>query len=165
MQAHGKLAEKFQLKKGYSVLDIGIAGDPRPSGWYNLWGRRANQDLYHTLDIDKRLEPTIVGDITKRTPIDDSTYDLVICSQTLEHLWDFRAAIAEIYRITRNVAIIDVPFVYKYHREPNDYWRFSKEAMHRLLEEAGFVNVEALWSNGERHTSIATGRKSKEWLK
>ena len=44
-------------------------------------------------------------------PFDDNTFDLVICSEVLEHLDDYHAAIDEIYRVLNNngIAILQVP--------------------------------------------------------
>ena len=76
-------------------------------------------------------------------------------TQTLEHIWDFRKAISELYRITKEKLIIDCPFGLAFHRdivrddvkwqEWDDYWRFTPAAMNRLLKEVGFKHIELLF--------------------
>ncbi|MEO8765040.1 MAG: class I SAM-dependent methyltransferase [Ginsengibacter sp.] len=42
-------------------------------------------------------------------PFSDSEFDIVLCSETLEHVTDYKRAIVELLRITKNVLIITVP--------------------------------------------------------
>ena len=55
---------------------------------------------YESADIDPDRNPTILGDLTA-LPIDDATFDLVLCSHVLEHVGDDRAAIAEMHRVAK----------------------------------------------------------------
>jgi SAM-dependent methyltransferase len=45
----------------------------------------------------------------EKLPFDDASFDTVICTHVIEHILDFRAAIAELRRITRKRLIIVVP--------------------------------------------------------
>lgn len=124
--------------RGARILDIGIAGDEKPSGNYKFFG---NGNDWKTMDCDKVYKPDIVADITK-SGLKTNSFDLVILSNTLEHIFDFKKAIKEVIRITKSYFIIDCPFVYHYHGfcdETNfdDYWRISATALARLVEEAG----------------------------
>jgi SAM-dependent methyltransferase len=120
---------------GARVLDVGIAGDPPPGENYQWFGK---SNVYETLDIDSRYDPDHVGDITD-APFTDGQFDLVILSNTLEHVWDFKKAVQECLRVSNSHVIIDCPFFYPYHAEDDfeDYWRLSKTALIRLLEEEG----------------------------
>ena len=42
-------------------------------------------------------------------PFPDNSFDIVLCSETLEHVTNYRQAIAELLRITKDVLIITVP--------------------------------------------------------
>lgn len=128
-------AKQLSLPSNACVLDIGIGGDKeRPSDHYKFFP----VEHFDTLDSDREWKPTIVGDICN-PPIKSSTYDLVLCCQTLEHVWDFRRAIWECARILKPSGwlICDVPFMYEYHKSPDDYWRISHTALTRLCNEAG----------------------------
>jgi len=124
--------------KKWKVLEVGIDGDPKPGGNYKYFG--IGND-YKTLDILKRVNPDIVADICD-TQLPKEKWDLIILSQTLEHIFDFNSAIKECYRLLKpgGFFIVDCPFIYPYHATEgyDDYWRISHTAMKRLLEEAGF---------------------------
>ena len=122
------------------VLDIGIGGDPWPGANYEYF----KDVTYDTLDIDGKWRPTYVGDICA-CDLPGASYDLVILSQTLEHIWDVRLALSGCLRLLRpgGHLAVDVPWIYPYHPEPgvDDYWRISASALTRLLTEAGFTIV------------------------
>jgi len=124
--------------RDWKVLEVGIDGDPQPGGNYKYFGIGNN---YKTLDILKRVNPDIVADICD-TKLPKEEWDLIILSQTLEHIFDFKAAIKECYRLLKlgGFLIIDCPFIYPYHGAEgyDDYWRISHTAMKILLEEVGF---------------------------
>ncbi|MBL7736895.1 MAG: class I SAM-dependent methyltransferase [Chitinophagaceae bacterium] len=42
-------------------------------------------------------------------PFPDESFDLVLCSETIEHVTDFKLAIKQLLRITKNVLVITVP--------------------------------------------------------
>lgn len=42
-------------------------------------------------------------------PFSDDEFDAVVCSETIEHVTDYKKAVAELLRITKNVLIITVP--------------------------------------------------------
>lgn len=71
----------------------------------------------------------------------------VLSIDALEHIWDVRSTIQEMYRLLRpggHVVMTSV-FAFRIHAHPDDYWRFTPSCFNRLLSEAGFhgVNVEA----------------------
>ena len=127
--------------KKWKVLEIGIDGDPKPGGNYKYFG--IGND-YKTLDILKRVNPDIVADICD-TKLPKEQWDLIIFSQTIEHIFDFRSSIKECHRLLKKggFLIIDCPFLYPYHgiegkEGYGDYWRISHTAIKKLLEEVGF---------------------------
>jgi len=140
------IAIKWNLKNK-DILEIGIGGDEKPSGSYRYFGEGNN---WTTMDINPKWKPDIIGDITNNS-IKDNSYDLVIMTQTLEHIWDFKKAIEELHRITRKYVLLDCPWMWGFHRdivreetpthEWDDYWRISPSALYKLLKDIGFKNV------------------------
>ena len=49
------------------------------------------------------------GSITK-IPYKDKSFDLVICLETLEHVFDYQKAITELLRVSKNYILISVPW-------------------------------------------------------
>jgi SAM-dependent methyltransferase len=69
----------------------------------------------------------------------------VLCLNVFEHAWDFHRGAAEILRVTRpgGLALITAPFEFHIHAYPDDYWRFTPQALARLM--GGFESVIGGW--------------------
>ena len=124
------------------ALDLGSGMSP-----YRTSVERLGFEL-RTLDVTPDTNPDYVG-TAESTGLDDSTFDLVICTQVLEHVADPWAAALEIHRILRpgGRAILTVPHVWFFHPHPHDYWRFTQEGMVRLVEASG-MQAEVLLGQG-----------------
>lgn len=57
-------------------------------------------------------------------PFPDNTFDTVICTHVIEHILDYRAAIAELRRITKSKLIIIVPREREYKYTFNPHFNF-----------------------------------------
>ena len=128
--------------KGWDVLEIGTDGDPKPSGNYKYFGVGNN---WKTLDNVARLEPDYVADITMVETLPDYKFDLVICSQVLEHVFNYQMAIENLKGLLKpgGYLIVDCPFYFPYHptEDYDDYWRISEPAMIALMSGYGFFIV------------------------
>ena len=62
----------------------------------------------------------------------------------LEHIFEYRAFLAETARIVRSGGrvVVVVPYLFPYHASPEDYHRYSASALRRALALAGFVDVQ-----------------------
>ena len=72
----------------------------------------------------------IVWDLEKFPyPIKSGTADEVYLMAVLEHIFYPEAALEEAFRILKpgGKIIIEMPFIFRYHRSPNDYWRWTRE--------------------------------------
>jgi len=61
--------------------------------------------------LGKKVHPNITikqGDIYK-LPYKDNSFDLVICTEVLEHLEDTKKALNELYRVTKKYCLLSVP--------------------------------------------------------
>jgi SAM-dependent methyltransferase len=140
-------SSKFQYSgKG---LYVGIAGDPKGGEYSSLF----TNVKFVTFDKDERWKPDVIGDIT-RTEFLDSTFDLVVCVQVIEHVDNIFAIPEELNRITKpgGYVIIDCPWMFKYHAEPpsfKDYWRISPDGFAYLFKQ--FKLIES--SSNEYNTS------------
>jgi SAM-dependent methyltransferase len=76
-------------------------------------------------------------------PIDDASADMVLCTETLEHVPDPGITLREAFRCLKpgGTLLLTVPFAARWHFIPYDYWRYTPSGLDRLLGQAGFVNV------------------------
>lgn len=89
---------------------------------------------------------TYQADITRRTPIADSTYDFVFCMEVLEHTLNPFAAIAEIRRILKpgGLLIASAPYNVREHGPRPDCWRFGRNGWTVLLRDWDDVQLDVL---------------------
>lgn len=75
-------------------------------------------------------------------------YDFVILDEILEHVEKPWIAVEEVRRILKpgGTLITSSPFMIAVHKVPEDYWRFTKEAMCVLLESYSSVETHS-WGN------------------
>jgi SAM-dependent methyltransferase len=78
-----------------------------------------------------------------RWPVGDGEADLVLATETLEHVAEPAAFLAEARRSLSpgGRLLLTVPFAARWHYIPHDYWRFSPSGLKLLLERAGFTDV------------------------
>jgi len=141
------------------VLEIGIAGDDPPGANREFF----HAETYRTADMDPALAPDYVLDITALPASNVGAWDLVICSQVLEHVWDLEAAARGLWGLTvlGGVCIVDVPMDYPPHDEQGggpDYWRIMPTGLKRLLRRAGFGRVEC-WAADDMSANGAVAWK------
>ncbi len=93
------------------------------------------------INIDFLNYPTtdIVTDATNLCLKNDSV-DFVINEASLEHIYDYKKVVLETYRILKNggEAYFLIPFIQGYHSSPDDFYRFTPNALERLFKECGF---------------------------
>ena len=89
------------------------------------------------------VEPDIVWD-GRQIPLRDADVDCVMATEFLEHHSEPREILTEIRRVMREGGrfFATVPFVWNLHEIPFDEYRYTPYSMRRLLEEAGFKNIQ-----------------------
>lgn len=80
-------------------------------------------------------------DLTQLLPFADRQFDTVILTDVLEHIPTPHELLTELNRIldADGVLIGSVPFLYRLHEEPHDYFRYTAHAIKRLAGGAGFT--------------------------
>jgi SAM-dependent methyltransferase len=76
-------------------------------------------------------------------PVADSSVDVVLCTETLEHVLDTRRFLTEAARCAApgGTLLLTIPFAARWHFIPYDYWRFTPSSLNHLLTGAGFHSV------------------------
>jgi SAM-dependent methyltransferase len=97
-------------------------------------------------------QATIVADLTDAPQIPDDAFDCAIVTQTLQFVYDVRAALATLHRILvpGGVLLATVPGITKISPPEDEvwgeWWHYTARSARRLAEEAfgeGNVEVEA----------------------
>lgn len=160
--------DRLTLADGHHILDLGCGrGRHMHAVYYHRRCHAIGLDL-SLEDIETTragfaeapdLEPQIgrprhyaltVGDATQ-LPFDDHHFDRLICSEVLEHIPDFEAAVAEIWRVTKPGGRIglSVPRAWpekicwwlsdEYHNQPGGHVRiFNFRDLRAATEKTGF---------------------------
>jgi SAM-dependent methyltransferase len=122
------------------VLDVGCGRKP-----YRDWVPAAR---YVGVDLDSAVTRTLGrADIFydgRILPFSDASFDAVLCSQVLEHVFTPSAFLQEVARVLRpgGLLLLTVPFAWDEHEQPQDFGRYSSFGVRAVLAEAGFEVVE-----------------------
>jgi SAM-dependent methyltransferase len=124
------------------VLDVGCGAQP----YRVLLPPDVTYQGLDTSDAERRFgyrAPDTVYFAGPTWPVESGTADVVVCTETLEHVLDPRAFLAEAHRCLRpgGRLVLTVPFAARWHFVPHDYWRFTPSGLKHLLDGAGFVNA------------------------
>ncbi|MGO8673452.1 MAG: class I SAM-dependent methyltransferase [Capsulimonadaceae bacterium] len=86
-------------------------------------------------------------------PVDDASVDVILCTETLEHVLHPMDLLAEAARVLRpgGKMIVTVPFSARWHFIPHDYWRYTPSSLADLLNAAGFTDI-AVYARGNEVT-------------
>jgi ubiquinone/menaquinone biosynthesis C-methylase UbiE len=164
---------KLNIKPGDRILDAGcgtgrhlceahrIAGTHVVGidmSWEDL--RKAKYTLYSMGDVSSGSWMTSKADVTK-LPFQDEVFDVVICSEVLEHIPDNKAAVKELVRVLKSGKdlIVSVPrflpericwaLSHDYSKEPGGHIRiYKKKQLQCMLEDAG----TKCWSVKYKHS-------------
>jgi SAM-dependent methyltransferase len=125
-----------------AVLDVGCGAQPyRP-----LFSREARYLGIDTVDSKTRFGyelPDAIYFAGDSWPVEDSSFDFVLCTETMEHVPVPDVLLKEVSRclVPGGTVLLTVPFVARWHFIPYDYWRFTPSCLERLLANTGFSNI------------------------
>jgi len=125
------LQREGQLAAGKCVLDVGCGLKP----YYPYFADAAE---YIGVDVVESPSADLVGTV-EALPVDDDSFDIVLCTQVLEHVDDPAVAVRELHRVTKPGArvLASTHGVQVFHPNPNDYWRWTHTGLARLFEQNG----------------------------
>lgn len=140
-----------------NVLDLGCGKGKYKNIILRKAAKYTGADLYTTENVD------VITD-AKKTPFEDNTFDNMVCLQVLEHIDEPHKVINECFRILKKGGhiILTTPWIYPFHGEPDDYYRFSRKALEFLFRNAGFEIIKLESRGGKFRILSGFARK---WIK
>ena len=125
---------------GARVLDLG-AGDGR----YKALFAGARYEATDFGKLDKLYgDLDVVADLVA-LPIAPAAYDLLVCTQVMEHLPDPAAALRQMHAALRpgGTLWLTAPLYFEEHEQPYDFYRYTRFGLRHLFEQAG-LRIERL---------------------
>jgi SAM-dependent methyltransferase len=120
---------------GLRVLDVGCGVKP----YYPYFASAAS---YVGVDVQDNPAADVHGPV-EALPLEDGSFDVVLCTQVLEHVEDPTAAVRELHRVTApgGRVLASTHGVMVYHPNPVDLWRWTHSGLERLFRTCDWAEV------------------------
>jgi 2-polyprenyl-3-methyl-5-hydroxy-6-metoxy-1,4-benzoquinol methylase len=142
-----------EVCKDADVLEVGaqnvngsLRGHVETHGPRSYWGidMQPGVGVDEVTTVEKFVidNERVAGKLTEAR----NMYDLVVCTEMLEHAQDWRGALASITMLTRMGGYLLLTTRspgFPRHAFPDDYWRFELNMLYNHMVHLGFVAVEA----------------------
>ena len=114
---------------GKRVLDVGCGVKPYAPFF-------AGAAAYVGVDVAANPAADMEGTV-EQLPVEDASYDVVLCTQVLEHVDDPARAVRELRRVTApgGRVLASTHGVQVYHPNPQDLWRWTHAGLERLFRD------------------------------
>ena len=119
------------------LLDIG-GGDSAP------YRHMLNCEIYHSINITEEVDPSWSVEIGEPFPCKPDFYDVVLCLNTLEHVYDAAFLLGEASHSLKIGGTIHIatPFLYPVHGCPDDYFRPTPSWYKQTLSKHSFESIQ-----------------------
>ena len=134
-----RIIELGKVTKNKKVLDLGC-GTNKYKKYFMQKNKFIGIDVKTSGREINQKTPDVFYD-GKKLPFNDGNFDLIICTEVLEHVENFELVVSEIFRsLKRNgSAVITMPFITAEHEIPYDFRRFTSYGIKKEFENMGFV--------------------------
>jgi len=124
---------------GTKLLDVGAGTRPYERLYRERFSRTYAIDIpssQHKVNVDCFASVLAL-------PFPSETFDLVLCTEVLEHVPEPAGALAEIKRVLRprGKLLLSVPLMQAEHEIPHDYFRYTRYGLVYLLRKTGFSST------------------------
>lgn len=138
-----------------SILDVGC-GDgnflsrlAEQKKGFELYGFDISDEAIRLAKRKKFISDLFVGDLLKKETLPRKRFDVVVCSEVLEHIDDYKKALKNISGLVKRDGklIVTVPHSMRYWTEHDRYAmhfrRFEKKELDRDIKNLGFSVLES----------------------
>lgn len=136
-----------------ALADVLASADPRALGLNVGSGETRIGPTFFAVDLARSAATDVVAD-ARALPFAAGTFGVVVSQEMVEHVDDPFAVVREMARVLAHGGWIylQAPFIIGYHPGPEDYWRFTRAGMRRLLTQADLGTIRV-----DRSVSAGTG--------
>ena len=122
--------EAARRPRPYRVLDVGCGVKP----YYPFFQPHASE--YVGVDVVDNPAADLQGAV-ESLPVEDGSFDLVLCVQVLEHAEDPAQGVRELRRVVApgGAVLASTHGVQVYHPAPVDLWRWTHAGLDRLFRD------------------------------
>lgn len=133
------LTAKIPYYKGV-LYDLGAGESPYKEFFLNHASRYVAVDWagsFHDTKAD------VVADLNYPLPIADGVADTIVSLSVIEHLCEPQLMLSEACRILKSggTMVLQVPWQWRIHEAPYDFFRYTPYGLEYLLKKAGFESV------------------------
>ena len=135
-----KITQVSKRIKGGNLLDLGCGIKP--------YEKLFNVDSYIGIDVEGGGHSDRAKEANKYyngkvIPFKDGRFDILLCTQVLEHTDNPQEFLKEANRVMKNKGnlILTAPFVWSEHEIPYDFFRYTQYGLKYLLTRSGFKIV------------------------
>ena len=153
--AYSQLKNKkspIRLLHNYFLKNISIQektidiGSGKHSSYLKFLEKK-NVEMFFADKFNQNHDNFIEVDLEKELSIDDNEFNTVLLFNVFEHVNDYKNLINELYRILQLNGSLEifVPFMHRYHEDPEDCFRPTHKHLTKLLENRSFeVKTEVI---------------------
>jgi SAM-dependent methyltransferase len=138
---YNDVKNELPLFKG-KVLDIGCGQSPYRYLLNQSVTEYKGIDVVEASSFDYANNDIILFN-GEHIPFPDNIFDAVICTEVLEHVYNYQTLVDEMYRVCKPSAklIITIPFSARYHYIPYDYFRYTPSALEKIFSKFSKVEI------------------------
>ncbi|MEK7578834.1 MAG: class I SAM-dependent methyltransferase [Patescibacteria group bacterium] len=105
---------------------------------------KESADDYVSCDVKKNKNISTICDVANLV-FPPESFDTVISTQVFEHVDNPFTVAGEIKKVLKigGNAIITAPFIFPFHADPKDNFRFSREGLEEIFKSAGFEIIDS----------------------
>lgn len=144
--------ERHADKLGDNVLEVGSRLHIPGAWWCN--NRDIAKGRWTGIDMQEGNGVDVVADIHALPESWGGKFSGVLCSEVLEHVRRPWVALPELRRVMQpgGWLVVTTLFAFPEHGFPDDFYRYTRNGLAGLLEDAGFKDIETAYAGEFRLT-------------
>ena len=95
-------------------------------------------------DFYSNNKEVISIDFEKNFDLSKDPFDFALVFNTLEHIFNYQSFLININKSLKDGGRIEgsIPFLHPYHKDPDDYFRYTHTGLEKILKNANFENIK-----------------------